>query len=434
MSTRGVTVQPERGIRRPARRAVTEAGPLEEHGRQERQDRRRSFRRPERTVKTTRANQSGLGGRHLGIGLSVAGGIVAAYLFWEYVEQWPRYTTPVPTPVAWVILVAATAFAIAVVQRLSARMPDWLFAAALASGAVVIALDLAGSHAGADRGVFPTAAAAVGSLLIALVTVRRGRDVVSSTAVLGTLLAVFAITEPRSDPLSFAPELVAFGLAVIPPLLGVAIVRSFHRMVQRELDLVLVQSTVSQPRFAVGMLASEELARIDLDAETLLDDVSKGRTALPLNAAKSTTASSLATQLRLHLIQGRRETWLYHAITESEFLGPSVSLNDPAGLAGLLDPAQRDALLRTIWLLISDTQRPEASVALSLGPIRPTNGLIDRQKLRFPIELATTGVPRRRVDPETWQAIRVVGPHIASSRGGSLHVEIECSIDNPADA
>ncbi|MDY7557439.1 hypothetical protein [Cryobacterium sp. 10C3] len=152
MSTRGVTVQPERGIRRPARRAVTEAGPLAEHGRQERQDRRRSFRRPERTVKTTRANQSGLGGRHLGIGLSVAGGIVAAYLFWEYVEQWPRYTTPVPTLVAWVILVAATAFAIAVVQRLSARMPDWLFAVALASGAVVIALDLAGSHAGADRG------------------------------------------------------------------------------------------------------------------------------------------------------------------------------------------------------------------------------------------------------------------------------------------
>jgi hypothetical protein len=205
-------------------------------------------------------------------------------------------------------------------------------------------------------------------------------------------------------------------------------------MAQRELDLVLVQSTVSQPRFAVGMLASEELARIDLDAETLLDDVAQGRSILPLGAEKSTTAATLATQLRLHLIRGRRETWLHHAITESEFLGPSVNLHDPAGLAGLLDPAQRDALLRTIWLLISDRSRAEAAVSLSLGPIRATHGVRARQKLRFPIELTTTGVPRRRVDPETWQAIRVVGPHIDSSQNGSLRVEIECSIDNPADA
>ena len=118
-------------------------------------------------------------------------------------------------------------------------------------------------------------------------------------------------------------------------------------MVQRELDLVLVQSTITQSSSAVGMLASEELARIDLDAETLLDDVATGRTALPLSPAKSAAAARLATQLRLHLIEG---------------------------------------------------------------------------------------VPRRRVDPETWQAIRVVGPHIDSVRSGQLHVDIECSIDNPADA
>jgi hypothetical protein len=420
-------------LRRDIRRAARPKGSHQLDD-QERSERRRSFRRPERTVKTTRANQSGLGGRHLGIGLSFGGGFIALFLFWRFAFQWFAYTTPLPSLVAWAVLMTTTALALFTVQRLSARMPDWLFAAALTSGAVVVGLDLVGSWGETGSDVYPTAAAAVGTLLISLVTVRRGRDVVTAAAVLGALLFVGALAKDRSDPFTFAPELLMISLAILPPLLGVAVVRSFRRMAQRELDLVLVQSTVSQPQFAVGMLASEELARIDLDAETLLDDVAKGRTALPLSPEKSTTAASLATQLRMHLIRGRRETWLHHAITESEFLGPSVNLNDPAGLAGLLDPAQRDALLRTIWMLISDTTRAEASVSLSLGPIRPTHGVTARQKLRFPIELTTTGVPRRRVDPETWQAIRVVGPHVDSSRDGSLHVEIECSIDNPADA
>jgi hypothetical protein len=400
----------------------------------ERQDRRRTFRRPARTLETTRANQSGLGGRHLGIGLSFSGGFIGLFLFWRFMIQWFDYPNPLLGLAAWALLMATTVVVLVTVQRLSARMPDWLFAAALISGSVVVVLDLAGSRGTNDLAVYPTAAAAVGSLLIALVTVRRGRDVVGSAVVFGAVLLVGAVTEVRPDPFTLAPDLLTIGLAVMPPLLGVALVRSFRRMAQRELDLVLVQSTVSQPRFAVGMLASEELARIDLDAETLLDDVAQGRSILPLGAEKSTAAATLATQLRLHLIRGRRETWLHHAITESEFLGPSVNLHDPAGLAGLLDPAQRDALLRTIWLLISDRSRAEAAVSLSLGPIRATHGVRARQKLRFPIELTTTGVPRRRVDPETWQAIRVVGPHIDSSQNGSLRVEIECSIDNPADA
>ena len=422
--------------RRDARRAAA-AGGSDQPSNQDRQERRayrRSFRRPERTEQTTRANQSGLGGRHLGIGLTFSGGFITLFLFGQFAVQWSEYPDPTPSLIAWGLLMATTVLALITVQRLSARMPDRLFAAAIAAGAAVVALDLIGSWGETDSGVYPTAAAAVGTLLISLATVRRGHDLVSAAMALGLLLFLGALTEERADPLTFAPDLLAISLAILPPLLGVATVRGFRRMAQRELDLVLVQSTISQPQFAVGMFASEELARIDLDAETLLDDVAKGRTALPLSSEKSTTAADLATQLRLHLIRGRRETWLHHAITESEFLGPSVGLHDPAGLAGMLNPDQRDALLRTIWLLISDTTRDEASVSLSLGPIRPTHGVSARQKLRFPIELTTTGVPRRRVDPETWQAIRIVGPHVDSSRDGSLHLEIECSIDNPADA
>ena len=313
-------------------------------------------------------------------------------------------------------------------------MPTWLFSAVLAGSGLVVALDLAGCWGLAEQGIYPTAAPAVGALLMSLVTLREAHHVLLAAGGLGAALTVAVIAEDRGDnSLTLAPAFLTIALAVIPPLVGVAVARAFRRMVTRELDLVLVQSTVSQPRFAVGMLASEQLARLDLDAETLLDDVAQGRTPLPLAAQTANTAASLATQLRLHLIEGRTETWLHHAVTESEFLGPAVTLFDPTGLAGLLSPTQRDALLLTIWLLVGDTAGA-TSIKLALGPIAPLHGVTTYQKVRFPIEITTTGVRRRRVDPETWQAIRMLGPHVDSNRAGSLRVDIECSVDNPADA
>ncbi len=110
-----------------------------------------------------------------------------------------------------------------------------------------------------------------------------------------------------------------------------------------------------------------------------------------------------------------------------------MTVHDLAGLAGLHVPAQRDALLLAIWLLISDTSRPTTMVSLALGPISPTHGVNPPHTVKFLIELTTTGVPRRKVDPETWQATRIVGPHVDSVREGRVRVDIECSVDNPAD-
>jgi hypothetical protein len=400
----------------------------------QRNERRRTFRRPQRTVDTTRANRTGLGGRHLGFGLSLSASFVAFFLLWRFTVQWDLYTNPLPSLAAWLLLLIAGLCTLHFTNRVSDRMPTWLFLTVLATGEVVVALDLAGYGVGGTDGAYPTAAAAVGVLLTGLVTVRRGRDIVAATLVLGAVVAAGAFTVPRADTLALAPAILTISLCVVPPVLGVSVARVFRRIVQRELDLVLVQSTVTQSSSAVGMLASEELARIDLDAETLLDDVATGRTALPLSAAKSAAAAALATQLRLHLIEGRRETWLHHALTESEFLGPAVNLDDPAGLAGQLSPVQRDALLLAIWLLISDTDGAEPTVSLVFGPLGRTSGHAVGEMLRFPIQIVIEGVPRRRVDPETWQAIRAVGPHIDSVRSGQLHVDIECSIDNPADA
>jgi hypothetical protein len=146
-------------------------------------------------------------------------------------------------------------------------------------------------------------------------------------------------------------------------------------------------------------------------------------------------AASLATELRLHLIEGRRETWLYHAVTESEMLGRSVTLDDKGGLAGLLDANQRDGLLGAIWLLVSDTAKPTGSrtVQVVIGPIVPRVGQPFGKLLPVPIVITTTAVARNRVDPSTLDALRRVGRYSDSVQNASLRVDIECFVDNPAE-
>jgi hypothetical protein len=243
------------------------------------------------------------------------------------------------------------------------------------------------------------------------------------------------VINTRPDVNDFAPQVTTLAFAVLPAAIGVVIINGFRHLVQVELDRVLVQSTVSAPRFAVGMMASEELARLDLAAEELLDSVSTGKTKLPLDPKTASVAASLASELRLHLIEGRRETWLYHAITESDMLGKVVTLTDKASLAGLLDPQQRDGLLSTAWLLVSDTTKRgvNRSVDLVVGPATESVETPTGRKITIPIAIITTGVARNRVDPATWEAIRKVGQYSDSTQNSSLRVDIQCLVDNPAD-
>ena len=98
----------------------------------QRDERRRTFRRPQRTVNTTRANRTGLGGRHLGVGISLSGGFVALFLLWRFAVQWDLYADPMPTLAAWVVLLLAGVGTLLFTNRVSNRMPTWLFLTVLA--------------------------------------------------------------------------------------------------------------------------------------------------------------------------------------------------------------------------------------------------------------------------------------------------------------
>jgi hypothetical protein len=400
---------------------------------------RRAVGKTARRLGRASAHRASLGTAFLGLGAAILVGLRAAYGFSWFVASWLRniYPQPLAAVAAWIVLAAVIIAAIVVSRVIGDRLPDWMFGLFLTGLLVAVALDVIAVWPLHDVGGKATAALAAGMTLLVVVTLRGRSELLFAASALGVGLAVvmFLDAPPEITSEWVATQITALASSVLPLIIGVTIVDAFRRMVQVELDRVLVQSTVSAPRYAVGMLASEELARLDLTAEELLDSIATKKTALPLAPKMASVAASLATELRLHLIEGRRETWLYHAVSESEMLGRAVSLVDKSSLAGLLDPVQRDGLLAAAWLLVGDTITSNANrtVSLQIGPVVPGDAPVPDHKILIPITITTTGVARNRVDPSIWDALGRVGHYSDHTQDSSLRVDIECLVDNPAD-
>ncbi|MET1044402.1 MAG: hypothetical protein ABWX59_09830 [Microbacteriaceae bacterium] len=393
----------------------------------------RTVDRIPKAVQAATANGATLGTAHLALGGSLVAALQAAFGFGLFLARLESYPRPELTFLAWGIFVAAFVTTVVVFRTVGEHLPVWLIIALTIALGGIVTLDFIAIWSLGNIGGYATASVAAGFALLTVVTVRQPVEVIAIAAALGTaFIAAIVRTTPLTAEL-LPTQITVVSLVVIPAVVGVVIVRGFRRMVQVELDRVLVQSTVSAPRYAVGMLASEELARLDLAAEKLLESVATGQEPLPLTPGTASTAASLATELRLHLIEGRRETWLHHAVSESEFLGRSVSLVDKGSLAGLLDPAQRDGLLAAVWLLLSDSPKATAnrSIRLELGPVTRTAQTVVGHRLVVPVVMTIDGVSRNRIDPAAWGAIGTVGQY-AITQNRNLTVNIECLVDNPA--
>lgn len=382
----------------------------------------------------------GLGIAFLALGAAIFVILRIAYGLVTLVLNWQLYPHPAAAAAAWGVLIATAAATILGTRLGNERMPTWVLLLVLTGIATAVFLDIAAVWSLHPMGAALTAATAGGAVLLLVVTHRGALEVLVAAGGLGVALAIcMFLSTPPGAPLdadTVGPQLAAIAFATLPAVVGVALVHGYRRMVQNELDRVLVQSNISAPRYAVGMLASEELARLDLAAENLLDSIATGKTPLPLTPKTASVAASLATELRLHLIEGRRETWLYHAISESEMLGKAVTLVDKSALAGLLDKSQRDSLLAAAWLLVSNTRAktaPNRTVTITVGPIEPGAPERTDRKLVIPISITSTGIRRNRVDPAIWAALSRVGRYADSIEDGSLRVDIQAIVDNPVD-
>lgn len=389
-----------------------------------------------RSLRQARAAGATLGTGYLGLGAAVVAGLQAVYgliFFFSHLEDYPSVA---PALVAWLLYIAVFVGTAALVTIRGQRLTGRMFAAIGVVLAGVVGFDFLAIAPLHDVGAYATASVAVGFGLLPVVTLRPAREIVVATVVLlGALVAFTLATTPITAD-SGPQQLAVISLAVLPSAVATAVLQRFRRMVQVELDRVLVQSNVTQPRFAVGMLASDELARLDLAAEKLLDGVAGGDVPLPLSPKVASQAASLATELRLHLIEGRRETWLHHAVTESEYLGRSVTLADPSSLAGLLSPPQRDGLLQAVWLLLGDSKSrtPGTTITLTLGPVTAAGQSAAGRSVEVPVTITTTGIRRNRVTPATWNALERVGEYTVSTHEQSVRLRVSCIVDNPAEA
>jgi len=376
-------------------------------------------------VARTRGTAPGVGA--LALGLNIAADIAIAFGLLTFALDAHAYPRVWLSVAAWMLLLAVVIPAQLFELRRVAPPPRW-FAIFLACSAAVVLLDVAGVWTGGSSGPYPAAAAAVGAVLVMAAPYRPGRDVLIATGALSVILIAYFLITRDGTVLARAPRVLVLVLACVPPIVATAVAQGFRAIVQAQSDLAQGQSA-SEAGDPVGMLASEQLARLDLAAERLLDDVATGRVALPLPTETAERASALATQLRLHLIEDRKQSWLYHAVSESTVLDPVVTVTDPEGLAALLGPRQRDGLFSALWLLGGDVDRPSGPIAVTLSA-RDSRMSRVREVL---IAIDVTGVPYRRVDPAAWQAISRVGSHTRTGNGSTMHVEIDCVPDTSTD-
>ncbi len=309
------------------------------------------FRRPSRSARAAHAGdvRDSHGGRRLATGVTIAAGLIILAHLLHAVALAPYFLLPGPGPwAAWIAL--GVIVGVGVIARIVSRqLPDWLYVVLLVGLVVPVWLDVTATAGLLHLGVTPTAAAAAGAVLMPVAAIRGARVPVAAAASIATVLAVEALLQVGSAGAYVVPGLAVAASAVFPILLVSHALWGFRRLVGRELDLSLVQSTVGTSRSAVGMRASEELARLDFDAETLLDDVGSGRIGIPLPPAAAERAGSLAARLRVRLIEGRTDTWLRHAVTESAYLSERVDGRRPGRLGGTALPgAARRAAARAL--------------------------------------------------------------------------------------
>lgn len=374
---------------------------------------------------------SRLGIGYLGIGAVIVGLILIVRGLVSFGWTWTVNDWRLASLIAWAAVVLAFGAAVLVARRGRGVLPLWAFAGVLAVDSLALALDYVALFLSEPTAGYVTVTVGIGATMLACVTFRPTANILVAvcglTVVQLVMLAVLEVASPGTAALGISPLV----LTVVPAFAGIVIVRSFGDLVQRELDRTVAESTISAPRYGLGLLASEELALLDLAAEDLLQDVATGRAALPLEKSLSSTASMLATDLRRLLVAGRRETWLKHATTESAVLGDAVVLHDPEGLAGYLEPPQRDGLLSALWLLVDDSGRYDPRVEVSMGRPSSANGGVPADRMVLPIVVSIDGIPRRRIDPAVWSALSRVGRYSSEARTGRLRISVDAHVVVP---
>lgn len=355
---------------------------------------------PERPANDVRDRH---GGRMIANGVTVAAAALVLSLFGRFLVQLNQYPPGHSPSAAWLAFAAILGTGI-VSRTVVPRPPIWLYITLMAALMVPVTVDLALTWPLLPLGIIPTAAPAAAVLLMPIAVLFPPRTpLLVAWAIAAAILIHTLLQAPAAGGTTFAGITTALA-AGLPVYISALIGTEFSAMVRRELDLTRVQSTTATPETAVGMEASEELVRLDRDAESLLDSVGSGATPLPVPPDVAARAGEIAGALRVRLIEGRTDTWLRHAVSESQYLAGRVTVSDPVGGAVRLSAEQRDGLLLALWWLNGEPARRVGAVDVRIG-------VPDEDRLQLEVTLTITGLIRNRLDAAVVDALDRVGTY-----------------------
>lgn len=371
-----------------------------------------------------------LGMRRMWYGTIIVLAVEFAFDFGQTLQQLGQYRDVAPVLTGWAVLLVADA-AVAIVSRvLGEHLPHWLFWLYFIALAAALALDIEATWGMPDMGFsFTVGTSAVLSLVLAAIT-RSPLELTLAGGGLTAVAAVAMLLGGSMRPATLDHAVFAICHMFLPIVVVAFIADNFRRLVRRETEELLSQSAISAPRLTIGIEASEQLARLDLAAESLLGAVADGRMRLPLSEELAKRAGALATELRLHLLESRSKTWLGLAIDESPLLRQDVRLEDPRAAAGLLSTRQRAALLSALWLLHDErgvsSRAGLSPIVLAFGEPAPAPEAETLDAVVISVDVP--GSTRMMVDPGVWEHFAQVGRYRESIDPRGMRIDIRCLV------
>lgn len=372
---------------------------------------------------------AGLGARRIWPGVLILVAVQMVFDLGQSIGRIGGYADPQLIGTAWLIIIVANLAVVVVHRALGDHLPNWMFGLFVAALGVALLLDLAATWDRPDVGYAISAGmSATLSLLIALPT--RPELEVMLAALSFTFIAALAMAFGGGfELMTMQGSIFMLCQMSLTVVVGTVAMAGFRGMVRRDIEWTLSRGTLLAPRFTIGIDQSEQLARLDLAAESLLAAVAEGRVHLPLNDEIARRAGTLATELRMHLLDSRSKTWLDLAIEESELLAAAVRVEDEFNGAGLLGPRQRGALLSALWLLAEQhpTRRGAPSATL-VAFDRPVQVSAASAALAVPIRIRLGSSGGSGFEPGIWEHFAQVGNYREVNEPGAFGVEISAVV------
>ena len=386
-----------------------------------------------------RPARTSLGTGFLGIAATIMAVLLLCFDIGRFAFEWRTYPSPGFAALAWLLL-AGLLVGLAFASRSAGdTLSPWIGGALMGGLGGVVALDALAVWGGGDLARDLTAAPATALVLLAMVGVRSSRSIILAAGGLGLVLAVLVLaswagsTRARGRPRvrrrdDGRPRGAAAGGR------GPDRARLPADGQQRARPRARAVHGLRAPRFAVGMLASEELARLDLAAEDLLDvgrdrphraparpedRVGRGVSSPPSCACTSSRAAG--------------ETWLYHAVTRVRDARPVRHADRPESASPACSTrTSATACCTAVWLLHRATPASahaaarHASRSTSPSARRARRGHGERPDRRADRhhDHRRAAQPRRPGDVGRHAQGRAI--QSTPPRGRSLRVEIDC--------